>query len=126
MNNKKILIIEDEQDIGRLLKRIIEREKFTVFHAETGKAGLDLLYSEDPDLVVLDINLPDTTGWEICKEIRKDPLYRKKPIIMLTIRSTTNDRIKGLDLGADDYMPKPFIAKELILRIKKLLAVTEK
>ena len=87
---------------------------------------MDLLYSEDPDLVVLDINLPDTTGWEICKEIRKDPLYRKKPIIMLTIRSTTNDRIKGLDLGADDYMPKPFIAKELILRIKKLLAVTEK
>lgn len=118
---KKILVVEDEKDILNLIRRVLLRENYTVICAETGEEAFQELYDKGPDLLLLDINLPDISGWEICKKIRKDPLFKNIPIIMLTIRSSTEDKVKGLNLGADDYIPKPFSPKELLARIKKLL-----
>src|SRR3954465_7090189 len=115
---KKILLIEDDTDLFSLLKYNLEKEGFALHGQQTGKGALDLCRQVRPDLVLLDIMLPDSDGLDICKTIRKDPDLAATPIIFLTARASETDRIVGLELGANDYVVKPFFVRELIARIK--------
>jgi DNA-binding response OmpR family regulator len=115
---KKILLIEDDTDLFALLKYNLEREGFALAGSQTGKGALDLCRQARPDLILLDIMLPDYDGLEICKAVRKDPDLLSTPIIFLSARASETDRIVGLELGANDYVVKPFFVRELIARIK--------
>jgi len=115
---KKILLIEDDSDLFTLLKYNLEKEGFTMVGSQTGKGALDLCRRVRPDLVLLDIMLPDSDGLDICKGIRQDPDLSATPVIFLTARAAETDRIVGLELGANDYVVKPFFVRELIARIK--------
>ena len=117
---KKILIVEDEVNLMEVLEDTLLEENFEIFKAYEGSAAIDMFYEVTPDLVLLDINLPKKDGWTICKEIRNDS---NKPIIIMTARDTELDELKGLSIGADDYITKPFSLKILTLRIKKLLKI---
>jgi DNA-binding response OmpR family regulator len=115
---KKILLIEDDSDLFSLLKYNLEKEGFAMIGQQTGKGALDLCRQARPDLVLLDIMLPDSDGLDICKGIRRDPELAAVPVIFLTARASETDRIVGLELGANDYVVKPFFVRELIARIK--------
>lgn len=115
---KKILLIEDDSDLFSLLKYNLEKEGFTLTGLQTGKGALELCRQVKPDLILLDIMLPDSDGLDICKGIRKDPELSATPVIFLTARASETDRIVGLELGANDYVVKPFFVRELIARIK--------
>ena len=115
---KKILLIEDDTDLFALLKYNLEKEGFAMAGSQTGKGALDLCRQVRPDLILLDIMLPDYDGLEICKAVRKAPDLLSTPIIFLTARASETDRIVGLELGANDYVVKPFFVRELIARIK--------
>src|ERR1044071_815270 len=115
---KKIVLIEDDADLFTLLKYNLEREGFTLTGAQTGKGALDLCRRVKPDLVLLDIMLPDSDGLDICKGIRNDIELSQTPVIFLTARASETDRIVGLELGANDYIVKPFFVRELIARVK--------
>jgi DNA-binding response OmpR family regulator len=115
---KKIVLIEDDADLFALLKYNLEKEGFTVSGAQTGKGAMDLCRREKPDLILLDIMLPDSDGLDICKGIRNHPELSHIPVIFLTARASETDRIVGLELGANDYIVKPFFVRELIARIK--------
>ncbi len=115
---KKILLIEDDTDLFALLKYNLEKEGFQMVGAQTGKGAVELCRRERPDLVLLDIMLPDSDGLDICKGIRSHPELAHIPIIFLTARASETDRIVGLELGANDYIVKPFFVRELIARIK--------
>lgn len=118
LNTKKILIVDDEDKIVEVIKSYLEREGCEVFEALRGKDALDLFEKVNPDLVVLDLMLPDITGEDICKCIRK---RSRVPIIMLTAKIEETDVISGLHMGADDYVTKPFSPRELMARISALL-----
>ena len=122
----KILIIEDEVDIADLVSLHLRREGFEAVQANDGITGLNLARTEAPDLILLDLMLPGMDGVRLLKELRRFPGTRKTPVIMLTARAHTEDRVAGLELGADDYITKPFSPKELILRIKVALKRTER
>jgi DNA-binding response OmpR family regulator len=115
---KKILLIEDDTDLFALLKYNLEKEGFSLTGLQTGRGALDLCRQVRPDLILLDIMLPDSDGLDICKGIRKDPELAATPVIFLTARASETDRIVGLELGANDYVVKPFFVRELIARIK--------
>jgi DNA-binding response OmpR family regulator len=115
---KKIVVIEDDADLFSLLKYNLEKEGFSVAGLQTGKGALELCRQTRPDLVLLDIMLPDSDGLDICKGIRRDPDLAAVPVIFLTARASETDRIVGLELGANDYVVKPFFVRELIARIK--------
>jgi len=115
---KKILLIEDDSDLFSLLKYNLEKEGFAMTGQQTGKGALDLCRQVRPDLILLDIMLPDSDGLDICKAIRRDPELAAIPVIFLTARASETDRIVGLELGANDYVVKPFFVRELIARIK--------
>src|ERR1700743_1443415 len=115
---KKILVIEDDADLFSLLKYNLEKEGFSLSGLQTGKGAVDLCRQVRPDLILLDIMLPDSDGLDICKGIRKDPDMAAIPIIFLTARASETDRIVGLELGANDYVVKPFFVRELLARIK--------
>lgn len=115
---KKIVLIEDDSDLFALLKYNLEKEGYAFAGSQTGKGALELCKRERPDLVILDIMLPDSDGLEICKAIRNHPDLANTPVIFLTARATETDRIVGLELGANDYIVKPFFVRELIARIK--------
>ena len=115
---KKIMLIEDDADLFALLKYNLEREGFQMVGAQTGKGAVELCRRERPDLVILDIMLPDSDGLDICKGIRSHPELAAVPVIFLTARASETDRIVGLELGANDYIVKPFFVRELIARIK--------
>src|SRR6201982_2605025 len=115
---KKILLIEDDVDLFALLKYNLEKEGFSLSGQHTGKGALELCRQARPDLILLDIMLPDSDGLDICKGIRKDPELTSTPVIFLTARASETDRIVGLELGANDYVVKPFFVRELIARIK--------
>jgi DNA-binding response OmpR family regulator len=115
---KKILLIEDDSDLFSLLKYNLEKEGFTLTGLQTGKGALELCRQVRPDLILLDIMLPDSDGLDICKGIRKDPELASTPVIFLTARASETDRIVGLELGANDYVVKPFFVRELVARIK--------
>jgi DNA-binding response OmpR family regulator len=115
---KKIVLIEDDTDLYSLLKYNIEKEGFAMAGAQTGRGAIDLCRRERPDLILLDIMLPDSDGLDICKGIRSHPDLAHIPVIFLTARASEADRIVGLELGANDYIVKPFFIRELIARIK--------
>jgi DNA-binding response OmpR family regulator len=115
-----VLVIEDERKLREFLRSYLEREGFTVLSAATGAEGLSMARQSMPDLVVLDLGLPDIGGETIAEELRRQSI----PILMLTARVTESDRIRGLELGADDYVTKPFSARELMLRVRAVLRRT--
>ncbi len=115
---KKILLIEDDSDLFALLKYNLEKEGYVFAGSQTGKGAVEFCRRERPDLIILDIMLPDSDGLEICKSIRAHPELAALPVIFLTARATETDRIVGLELGAKDYIVKPFFVRELIARIK--------
>ena len=114
----KILIVDDEKNIVELIRLYMEKEGFETVCAYTGDEALSKFRGEKPDLIVLDLMLPGVDGWQVCREIRQTS---QVPIIMLTAKSETFDKVLGLELGADDYMTKPFEAKELLARVKAVL-----
>ncbi len=122
---RKILVIEDERDILDLVRHYLEKEGFRTRTAADGGAGLTAARQERPDLIVLDLMLPGMDGLELCKKLRADPATALTPVIMLTAKADETDRIVGLELGADDYLTKPFSPKELVARVKALLRRTE-
>lgn len=120
--SNKILIVDDESNIVELIRLYLEKDGFTAVSAKDGNEALSKFKSENPDLIVLDIMIPEPDGWQVCREIRKTS---NVPIIMLTAKSETFDKVLGLELGADDYLTKPFEAKELVARIKAVLRRTD-
>jgi two-component system phosphate regulon response regulator PhoB len=116
-----IIIVEDEKALVTLLKYNLSKEGFKIKEAETGQEGLQLIKRELPDLVILDWMLPDFSGIEICRQIKRDNKLKSIPVIMLTAKSEIEDKVRGLETGVDDYITKPFNNKELILRVKSLL-----
>jgi len=121
MPNETILLIEDEKNIVELVKYNLEQEGFRVISASRGRAGLETAQKERPALVVLDLMLPELSGMEICKILKHDPRTKKIPIIMLTAKGTESDKVAGLELGADDYITKPFSPREFVARVKAVL-----
>lgn len=118
-----ILIIEDETKIAEILRLYLEREGFRVTHAPTGDDGFNIIKKDLPDLVILDLILPDTEGEEFCRKLKS---HYDIPVIMLTAKSSEDEKVKGFDAGADDYIVKPFGPKELIARIKARLRKIKK
>ncbi len=118
---QKILIVEDERDIADLVGFNLERAGYSVMKAHDGITGAEVAIRERPDLVILDLMLPGKDGYGVFKEIRRDSRSRDIPVIMLTARAQTEDRIQGLEAGADDYLTKPFSPKELMLRVQAVL-----
>lgn len=116
--SNKILVVDDDLNICELLKLYLENEGYTAFVANDGQAAVEAFAAKSPDLVLLDIMLPKMDGWQVCREIRKTSSV---PIIMLTAKGETFDKVLGLELGADDYVTKPFDAKEVMARIKAVL-----
>ena len=119
MNNKtKILVVDDDVNISELLRLYLEKEGYEVVIAYDGNQALELFNSQDPNLILLDIMLPVFDGWHVCREVRKTS---NVPIIMVTAKGETFDKVLGLELGADDYVSKPFDTKEVVARVKAVL-----
>ncbi|MDD6284910.1 MAG: response regulator transcription factor [Firmicutes bacterium] len=118
---KKILVVDDDRNISELLRLYLEKEGFETVLAYDGMEALDCFTVENPDMILLDIMLPKMDGWQVCRQIRKSS---NVPIIMLTAKGETFDKILGLDLGADDYVVKPFDAKEVVARVKAIFRRT--
>ena len=123
---KKVLIVEDEEDIVQLVKMYLDKEGFRTFTAANGAEALRRVRSERPDLVILDLMLPEIDGLEVCKKLRGTPQTAMLPIIMLTAKSEESDTVVGLELGADDYVGKPFSPRALVARIKALFRRLER
>ncbi len=121
MSKGRILAVDDEEDILTLLKYNLEREGYLVDCVETGEEALEHAVAVRPDAILLDLMLPGRDGIEVCRELRKNPDTKNVPIIMLTAKSEESDMVSGLEVGADDYVPKPFSAKVLIARLRALL-----
>lgn len=122
---RRILVIEDDKDIVELVKYNLEKEGFHVLASGDGATGLTQLRKAPPDVLILDLMLPKLPGLEICKEIRKDVSLNRLPILILSAKGEEADRIVGLELGADDYVTKPFSPRELVARVKALLRRSE-
>lgn len=118
MEFSKVLVVDDDTNISELLRLYLEKDGFSVVTCGDGKTAVELQKSENPDIILLDIMLPEFDGWQVCREIRKSS---NVPIIMITAKSETFDKILGLELGADDYVSKPFDAKEVVARVKAVL-----
>jgi DNA-binding response OmpR family regulator len=113
---KKVLIVDDDQENLSLVADMLQAE-FQPLQASSGRDGILVAVREQPDLILLDVNMPEMDGFEVCKRLREQPGTRQIPIVMLTTASSLDSRVKGLDLGADDYITKPFQVRELVARI---------
>ena len=122
MPEQPVLLIEDEESIASFVAMYLEKEGFAVVSAVTGAAGLALAREKQPRVILLDLMLPDIDGFEICRQLRQES---EVPIIMLTARDASTDKVLGLELGADDYITKPFDPRELVARVKSLLRRSE-
>ena len=120
--SQKVLVVEDDNNIAELLRLYLQKDGFEVSHAADGGKAVEMAKEIQPDLVLLDIMLPVMDGWQVCRELRKT---MKMPIIMLTAKGETFDKVLGLELGADDYVVKPFDAKEVVARVKAVLRRTQ-
>ncbi|MGE3545917.1 MAG: response regulator [Kofleriaceae bacterium] len=118
--DRRVVIIEDERDVSRLLEFNLKSAGFTVSSETTGAAGLAAVREQSPDVVVLDLMLPDMSGYEVCKQLRADPTVAEVGVLMLTAKGEPEDRILGLEVGADDYVVKPFVVREIVLRVNAL------
>jgi DNA-binding response OmpR family regulator len=114
----KILVVDDEVKIARVVRAYLEREGYGVVEAHDGRQALEMARREKPDVVILDLMLPEISGWDVCRALRKESAV---PILMLTARDEDTDKIVGLELGADDYVTKPFNPKELVARVRAIL-----
>ncbi len=123
MEKDKILIVDDDQNICEILRLYAIKDDFEVCMAHDGKSAIDVFKRENPDIILLDIMLPGQDGWQVCREIRKES---QCPIIMITAKGETFDKVLGLELGADDYIVKPFEANEVMARIKAVLRRSDK
>ncbi|MGB9677212.1 MAG: response regulator transcription factor [Candidatus Ratteibacteria bacterium] len=121
MELKKILIIEDDPEERLILTRELKKEGYIVYEAQTGEEGLRIFKEDRPDLVILDVILPGIDGWEVLRRIKKGPLSRKVPVMMLTGKSEDSDKIKGYEIGADYYVTKPYNINKLLPIIKSLI-----
>jgi two-component system, OmpR family, alkaline phosphatase synthesis response regulator PhoP len=120
--NKRILVIEDDRDITEAIRYNLEKEKgFSVLSALTGDEGLTVAFQAKPHLIILDIGLPGLNGYEVCRMLKRDAETRDIPILMLTARVSESDKVLGLELGADDYLTKPFGIRELIARVRAVI-----
>jgi len=124
MSYKKILVVDDEEHIVELLKYNLENNSYNVIYAFDGEEAYNKAIEESPDLILLDIMLPVLDGVEVCKKLKKNKISENIPIIMLTAKSEETDKVLGLEIGADDYITKPFNIRELIARIKAVLRRT--
>ena len=122
---QKILIVEDEPDIRKLVQYNLTQERFNVLEAEDGEQALKLLQHERPNLVILDLMLPGLSGMELCKLLKQRSETAKLPILMLTAKASEADRIVGLEMGADDYLAKPFSPREMVARVRAILRRSE-
>ena len=120
--SQKVLVVEDDNNIAELLRLYLQKDGFEVSHAADGGKAVEMAKEIQPDLVLLDIMLPVMDGWQVCRELRKT---MKMPIIMLTAKGETEDKVSGLEMGADDYLVKPFEMKELMARINAVLRRSE-
>jgi len=118
---QKILVVEDEPDIRKLVNYHLAQERYKVLEAEDGEQALKIVQRDKPNLVILDLMLPGLSGLEICKQLRERPDTAKLPILMLTAKAGEADRVVGLELGADDYLAKPFSPRELVARVRAIL-----
>lgn len=118
---QKILVVDDEESLAGFICRALRQHGYKTVCAYDGDTALSLVYEEIPDLMLLDLMLPRMDGWEICRRVKSDPELSHIPIMMLTARSSSDDVVQGLDLGADDYMRKPFPLDELLARVRALL-----
>ncbi len=119
--SQKVLVVEDDNNIAELLRLYLQKDGFEVTHAADGGKAVEMAKEIQPDLVLLDIMLPVMDGWQVCRELRKT---MKMPIIMLTAKGETEDKVSGLEMGADDYIVKPFEVKELLARVHAVLRRT--
>jgi DNA-binding response OmpR family regulator len=119
MAGEKILLVEDERAVARGLEFGLAKEGFTVLWSETGRRALELVRTQEPHLILLDVRLPDISGFDVCRQLRQEG--RRQPVLMLTARDEEVDKVLGLELGADDYVVKPFTLRELVARIRALL-----
>src|SRR5262249_23116278 len=117
---QRVLIVDDDPDIQRLVSYNLGQAGFEVTAAASGRKALESVQKNPPDLIILDLMLPDVDGMEVCRTLRQREDSRRIPIIMLTARSEEIDRVIGFELGADDYVPKPFSPRELVLRVKSI------
>jgi phosphate regulon transcriptional regulator PhoB len=122
---QKILVIEDEPDIRKLVQYNLAQEHFSVLEAEDGEEALKLLQREKPNLIILDLMLPGLSGMELCKLLRQRSDTARVPILMLTAKAGEADRIVGLEMGADDYLAKPFSPREMVARVRAILRRAE-
>ena len=125
MSEARILIVEDEDAIVEIVSQALRRHGYDTVCASDGDAALEKVFSLRPDLVILDLMLPRMDGWEVCRRIKAEPETERTPILMLTARRDERDVVEGLELGADDYMKKPFSLAELAARVKALLRRTK-
>jgi DNA-binding response OmpR family regulator len=121
MRKQTILVVDDQKDFAQLVERTLNQEGYDVILAADGTTGLRIAREHHPDLVVLDLTMPDIDGLEICKVLRSEPRHARLPILVLSARASAADRILGLELGADDYLIKPFVPRELAARVHALL-----
>lgn len=121
MSKRKILVVDDESDYRNLVKIALPKSDYEIIEASNGKKALEEIYKSIPDLILLDLNMPVMDGYAVCRKIRSDTVCRHIPVIMLTVKKTPASQSKGLDIGADDYIIKPFNSEELHARIKSVL-----
>ncbi|HZY30191.1 MAG TPA: response regulator transcription factor [Candidatus Methylomirabilis sp.] len=121
----KVLVVDDEKDITALVAYHLEREGFRVLQAHDGFQALDLVKRERPHLLILDLMLPQMSGLDVCRRLRKEPDTVRLPILMLTAKAEESDKVLGLELGGDDYLTKPFGPRELVARVKALIRRSE-
>ena len=120
----RVLVAEDERDVAELIRYTLTREGFEVIIATNGADALRQAQEARPDLVLLDLMLPQVNGWELCRRLKQDPATRAVPVIMLTARSEEGDKVLGFELGADDYVTKPFSTRELVARVRAVVRRT--
>ncbi|HMU74429.1 MAG TPA: response regulator transcription factor [Elusimicrobiota bacterium] len=121
MLKKRIMVVDDDKDIRRLVENILSKEGFVTVGAENAADALKKIQNSKPDLIILDLQLPDKDGFEVCKQLRADPATRYVPVVFLTVQNVDSYKIAGLEIGADDYITKPFNQTELVARVKAVL-----
>ena len=121
LTKKKILVVDDEKALVSLVTLHMQMAGYEVFFANDGWSALDICKRDKPDLVILDLMLPKLNGWEVCRRIREDDSIKDIAVLMLSARSEVDDKVRGFNVGADDYVTKPFSPKELVARVKRIL-----
>ena len=123
MLKKRILVVDDDKEVVRLMRGYLEQSGYEVLVAYNGESAMHIMRRDNPDLVLLDLMLPDRDGWDVTRTVRNDPKLMHIPIIMLTARVSDTDKIVGLELGADDYVTKPYNPREVVARVRARLRV---